>query len=86
MCHRLNKKHPELTWNQLQRMNIRGVYVDGQKQREYTNKNDAALPAAMLNSIFITAAIDEKEQWDEVIMDLPRVFLNVYNDEKVVML
>ena len=39
----------------------------------------------MLEIIFITSAIDAKEERDIAIMDLPGAFLHAYNDEKVVM-
>ena len=40
------------------------------------------LPTAILESIFITAAIDAKEQRDVVIMDLYGAFLHAWNYEK----
>ena len=36
--------------------------ADGRKQRESTENHDTASPTAMLESIFITAAIGAKEQ------------------------
>ena len=33
------------------------AFADGRKQRKFTDKHDAMLPTAMLESIFITTAI-----------------------------
>ena len=57
--------------------------ADGKKQCEYIAKGDTASPTAMMESIFITAAIDAKEGWDVAIMDLPGAFQHAKNDEKV---
>ena len=59
--------------------------ADGCKQREYTKNVERAFPTAMMESIFITVAIDAKEQQDVTIMDLPGAFLHAENDETVVM-
>ena len=59
--------------------------TDGRKQWEYTEKVATASPTALLESIFITVAIDAKEEWDVGIMDLPGAFLHAKNDERVVM-
>ena len=52
------------------------------KQRKFTNKTDATSPTAMIESIFIMAVIDAKEQRDVVIINLPGAFLFAWNDEK----
>ena len=59
--------------------------ADGCKQREYTDKVKAASPTPIMESIFITTAIDTKENWDVAIIDMPETFLHVDNDETVVM-
>ena len=46
---------------------------------------DMASQIAMMESIFISAAIDAKEEQDVAIMDLPGVFLHAENDDRVVM-
>ena len=58
--------------------------ADGQKQCKYIEKVDTASPTAMIESIFITATIDMKEEQDVAIMDMPGAFLHAENDEKVV--
>ena len=62
------------------------AHANGRKQREFTDKTDAALLTAILESIFIAAAIDAKEYQNVAIMDLLEAFLYVCNDEKVIMI
>ena len=50
----------------------------GQKPQVYK-------PAIMIESIFITAAIDPEEEQDKVIIDLLGAFLHAQNNEKVIM-
>ena len=59
--------------------------ADGHKQQECMGKTEMALPTAIIESIFITVAIDAKEHGDVAIMNLPGAFLHAENDEKVVM-
>ena len=58
--------------------------ADGCKRIECMEKTEMALPTAMIESIFITSAIDSKEHQDVAIMDLPVAYLHAENDEKVV--
>ena len=60
--------------------------ADGRKQWEYIEKVYTASPIAMLESIFITATIDAKEEQDVGIIYFPGAFLHAENDETVVML
>jgi hypothetical protein len=48
--------------------------VNGSKQRENIAKEEAAAPTVALESIFITAAIDAKENWKLVAIDIPGAF------------
>jgi hypothetical protein len=60
--------------------------VDGSKQRDYSNKEDAALPTASLEGILITVAIDVHEGRDVAVIDIPGAYLHTLTDEKIVML
>ena len=58
--------------------------ADGRQQQEFTNKDNAASPTAMIELMFITTAIDAKEHRDVAIIDLPRAFLHASNNKKVI--
>ena len=59
--------------------------ADGCKQGKHTEKVETASQTAMIESIFITAAMDAKKQRYVAIMDSPGAFLHADNDETVVM-
>jgi hypothetical protein len=59
--------------------------ANGSKQREHITKEEAALPTVALESIFITAAIDAKEHWKVVIIDIPGAFLHANNQDYIIM-
>ena len=53
---------------------------------KYINKDDTALPAFSLGSIFTICAIEAKESQDVGVTDLPGSFLHASNEKDVVML
>jgi hypothetical protein len=58
--------------------------ANGSKQREHiTNKEAAALTGA-LESVFFTAAIDAKENWKVVTIDIPGAFLHANNEDYII--
>ena len=61
------------------------AYADRRKQREYMSKEAVAAPTMMLESIFVTAAIEAKEGRDVAVMDLPGAFFDADNDDEVIM-
>ena len=57
----------------------------GQKQREFMSKDDVAMPTVMLESIFITAVLEAKEERDAAVVDPPGAFLHTDNENDVMM-
>jgi len=49
----------------------------GQKQRIYMQKEDTKSPTVFIESLFISATIDEQEQRDVAATDIPCVFMQV---------
>ena len=60
--------------------------ANGRKQQEYMSKEEVAAPMVILESIFVTAAIEAKEGRDITVMDLPGAFLYADNDDEVIMM
>jgi hypothetical protein len=58
--------------------------ANGSKQREHITKEEAAAPTVALESVFITAAIDAKEHWKVVTIDIPGAFLHANNEDYVI--
>ena len=55
---------------------IKGRMVaGGNKQRDYIPKEEAASPTAYLESVFLTAVIDAKEERDVATIDVPNAFV-----------
>jgi hypothetical protein len=59
--------------------------ANGSVQREHVAKEEAASPTVALESVFVTAAIDGKENREVVTIDIPGAFLHAANDDYVVM-
>ncbi len=59
--------------------------ANGSKQREYIAKEEAAAPTVALESVFITAAINAKEHWKVVTINIPGAFLHAGNEDYVIM-
>jgi hypothetical protein len=57
--------------------------ADGQKQRAYTPREDAASPTMATESIFLTAVIDALEGRDVAIIDVAGAFMQADMDELV---
>jgi hypothetical protein len=51
--------------------------INGKPQCDYIKKEDAALPAASTDSVFMVGAINAHEKRDVVTADLPGAFLNL---------
>ena len=67
----------------------RQVY-NGKPTREWLSREDSASPTVSLESIFLTAAIDGKENRDVMTVDIPNAFIQTNmeyeeDEEKVVM-
>ena len=60
---------------------IKGRKVaDGSKQRTWMSKDEAASPTVALESLFLTAIIDAKENREVAIVDLPNAFIQTENE------
>ena len=57
----------------------------GTSEERYISKEEAALPTAATDSVFITGAIASHENRDVVTMDLPGAFLTTLTDELIFM-
>jgi hypothetical protein len=60
--------------------------ADGRKQREDFTKQDATSPTVSVDSIFLTAIIEAKEERDVACFDIPGAFLHAETNEDVTML
>jgi hypothetical protein len=56
--------------------------ANGSIQREYINREDAASPTAMTESILITATIDAKQGHDVMTADIPNAFVQTEIEDK----
>ena len=56
--------------------------ANGSTQREYMERDDAASPTAMTESILITATIEAKQNRDVMTADIPNAFVQTAVDEK----
>jgi hypothetical protein len=59
--------------------------ANGSVQRSHVAKEEAASPTVALESVFVTAAIDARENREVVTIDIPGAFLHATNDDYVVM-
>ncbi len=59
--------------------------ANGSVQRSHVAKEEAASPTVALESVFVTAAIDARENREVVTVDIPGAFLHATNDDYVVM-
>jgi len=59
--------------------------ANGSVQWEHIVKEEAAAPTVALESMFITSAIDEKENQNIVTIDIPGAFLHADNEDYVLM-
>jgi hypothetical protein len=57
----------------------------GSVQQDHVVKEEAALPAIALESLFLTTTIDAQENRDIVTIDIPGVFLHATNQDYVIM-
>jgi len=60
-------------------------YANGSVQRDHVTKEKAASPTVALESVFVTAAIDTKENREVVTIDIPGAFLHATNGNYMVM-
>ena len=56
--------------------------ANGSTQREYMERDEAASPTAMTESILITAVIDAKQNRDVMTADIPNTFVQTDVDKK----
>ena len=59
--------------------------ANGSVQRDHVAKGEAASPTVALELVFVSAAIDAKENREVVTIDIPGAFLHAINDNYVVM-
>ncbi len=59
--------------------------ANGNPQREYIAKIEAAAPTVALEYVFITSFIDAKERRKVVTIDIPGEFLHTNNDDLLIM-
>ena len=59
--------------------------ANGSVQREHVAKDEAASPTVGLESVFITATIDAREEREVVTIDIPGAFLHATNEDYVIM-
>ena len=58
--------------------------ANGSTQREYVDRDQAASPTVMTESIFITSAIDAKQERDVMTCDIPNAFVQTKIEEALV--
>ena len=58
------------------------TYANGSTQREYIDREEAASPTAMAESIIITGMIDAKQHRDVMTADIPNAFVETDIEEK----
>ena len=58
--------------------------ANGSTQREYTEREEAASPTVMTESIIITGVIDAKQRRDILTADIPNAFVQTEVDKKEV--
>lgn len=61
---------------------------DSSKQRKYNgyDKVDGSSPTDVTESIFMTGAVDAREEHDTTVLNVANIFLHADNDKSVVML
>ena len=59
--------------------------VNGSVQQNHVAKKETAPTTVALESVFVTAAIDARENKEVVTIDIPGAFLHATNDNYVVM-
>ena len=59
--------------------------ANGSVQRDHIAKEEAASPTVALESVFVTAAIDARENREVVTINIPGAFLHATNNNYVVM-
>ncbi len=59
--------------------------ANGSVQRDHVAKEEAAPPTVALESVFVTTAIDAKENREVVNIGIPCAFLHATNEDYVVM-
>lgn len=57
--------------------------ADGQKQRAYTAKEDAASPTVAMEAVFLTSMIDAMENQEVAVFHVPGAFMQADMDELV---
>lgn len=57
--------------------------ADGQKQRAYTAKEDAASPTVATEAVFLTSMIDAMENQEVAVFHVPGAFMQADMDELV---
>ena len=60
-------------------------FADRRKQQEYIQKDESASPTVSYEAIFITCAIEAKEQRKVAIVDVIGILLHAINDEDAIM-
>ena len=55
--------------------------VDGHKQRLWMDKDKAASPTVLLESVMLTSVIDTKEGREVAIVDIPNTFVQTEMEE-----
>ncbi len=59
--------------------------ANGSVQRDHNAKEEAASPTVALESVFVTAAINARENREVVTINIPGAFLHATNSDYVVM-
>ena len=54
--------------------------ANGSKQRQWMNKEESASPTVSLESVFLTAVIEDKENRDVAVVDIPNAFVQTPNE------
>ena len=67
-------------------LEIKGQCVaQGDQQKKYTAKEEVHSPTVNTSSVFLTAAIEAKEERDTRVHDVPNAFVQVDNHKRVIM-
>ena len=60
--------------------------VDGRPQRLWMDKDEAASPTVLLESVLLTSMIDAREEWEVAVVDIPNAFVQMdMEGDKVIM-
>jgi hypothetical protein len=62
---------------------IKGITIaGGNKQRDYTSKEDASSPTVTMDAVLLSCIIDAEEGRDVAVVDIPNAFVQMHVENK----